>query len=379
MRTRLRSSARIKRLALFALATLTMATSPFTAAAHAQWTLVEELRFGNGESEAYTFSDIRGIGVGTGGRIFVLDYKVQEIRTFDATGKFIKLAARRGRGPGEISDANGLVHGPNGSLWVNDPSNARFSVFGGDGAFLRQHTVPIRGYGFIWEGTVDPKGRVIDPLYGPGIAGSTLRAREVKPDGTDGDTLTTVCGGKAAAPAIWAAENKTGGRMMMSVPFTSRPHVRYDGRGGVWCTQGDDYRIVRVRLGSSDTLAIIERKVAPTPVSSQERAEAIARADSAIKRFGSSNADFSQIPRTKPFIEALHVDETGRVWVRRPTTDRVSTVIDVFDERGRFLATVRAPFRLDQYRPPLIRGDTVYAVALDDDDVQHVVRARIRR
>ena len=140
--------------------------------------------------------------------------------------------------------------------------------------------------------------------------------------------LTTVCGGKTAAPATWTAENKTGGRMMMSVPFTSRPHVRYDGRGGVWRTQGDDYRIVRVRLGLSDTLAIVERKVAPTPVSAQERAEAIARADSAIKRFGSTNA---------------------------------------------------APFRLDEYRRPLIRGDTVYAVALDDDDVQQVVRARIRR
>ena len=81
-------------------AALVVTLLPSTIEAQPQWTLVEELRFGNGESEPYTFSDIRGIGVGDGGRIFVLDYKVQEIRMFDASGKFIKLAARRGRGPG---------------------------------------------------------------------------------------------------------------------------------------------------------------------------------------------------------------------------------------------------------------------------------------
>ena len=353
---------------------------PSTIEAQPQWTLVEELRFGNGESEPYTFSDIRGIGVGDGGRIFVLDYKVQEIRMFDASGKFIKLAARRGRGPGEISNANGLAMGPDGSIWVNDPSNSRFSVFKPDGSFLRQHVVPIRGYGFIWEGVVDTNNRVVDPLFVPGPKGeSSVHSRRLSADGTEErDTLETACG-RTTAARPWLAQNKTGGGMVMNVPFTPTPRVRYEPRGFVWCTPSAEYRVARVRLGSSDTVAIAQRTVPPVPVSSQERATAVARADSALGRFESKNADFSQIPRTKPFIDDLYVDDGGRLWVRRPSPDPKMTIMDVFDDRGRFLATVRAPFRLDSYRRPLIRGDTMYAVALDDDDVQNVVRARIRR
>src|SRR5690348_1053195 len=76
------------------------------ASAQAQWTLVEELRIGAAETDATTFADVRGIAVATNGQIYVLEYRTQEIRAFDAKGKFIKNIARRGGGPGEISNAN---------------------------------------------------------------------------------------------------------------------------------------------------------------------------------------------------------------------------------------------------------------------------------
>jgi hypothetical protein len=358
---------------------LTSAFPIGVARAQAQWTLVEEVRFGNGESDQTTFSDIRGLAIGDAGRILVLDYKVQEIRIFDASGKFMKLAARRGNGPGEIASANGLAHGPDGSIWVNDPANSRFSVFKSDGSFLRQHVVPIRGYGFIWEGMIDTEGRVNDPVFAQAPNGESLvRVRRFKSDGTLADTLDGACGRLGSSVAPWRAQSK-GGSMAMTVPFSATARIRYDRRGFAWCTPSDVYRIVRVRLGSFDTVAVAERKVAGIPVSAEERAEAVARADSMLKRFESNNADFSQIPKVKPFVDALDVDDAGRLWVRRPSPDRSKSIIDVFDDRGRFLATVNAPFRLDPYRRPVVRGDVLYAVVLDDDDVQQVVRARIRR
>ena len=86
---------------VFSVATLSTTLVADTVVAQAPWRLVEELRFGTGESDAQTFTNIRGLAVGTGGRILVLDYKVQEIRAFDASEKFLKVVSRRGGGPGE--------------------------------------------------------------------------------------------------------------------------------------------------------------------------------------------------------------------------------------------------------------------------------------
>jgi hypothetical protein len=63
--------------------------------AQAQWTLVEELRIGAAETDATTFTDVRGVAIGTNGQIFVLEYRTQEIRAFDARGKFLLSSTRR--------------------------------------------------------------------------------------------------------------------------------------------------------------------------------------------------------------------------------------------------------------------------------------------
>src|SRR5687768_3298995 len=92
----------------------------------ATWTLSEELRLEDDDAEK-SFGEIRGVVATRGGTIFVLDYRAQEIRVFDSGGKFVRLAARRGNGPGEITDANGLIVGPDDVVWTNDPRNGRWS------------------------------------------------------------------------------------------------------------------------------------------------------------------------------------------------------------------------------------------------------------
>ena len=162
----LRSSARLSAVAT----SVALTIAPCVLSAQTQWTLVEELRIGAAETEATTFADVRGIALGTGGQIFVLEFRTQEIRAFDATGKFIKNIARKCAGPGEIASANGLAHVPDGTIWVNDPGNGRFSVFRADGTFLRQQVVPINSYGYIWAAVIDSKNRVNDPITCGGLS-----------------------------------------------------------------------------------------------------------------------------------------------------------------------------------------------------------------
>jgi hypothetical protein len=94
---------------------------PAAVPAQARWSLREDLRIGSSDEGPTLFTDIRGIAVGEHGAILVLDFKTQEIRMFDARGKFLKRVARQGSGPGEIRNANGMQMAPDGSIWVKRP------------------------------------------------------------------------------------------------------------------------------------------------------------------------------------------------------------------------------------------------------------------
>ena len=370
----------VMRVARLASATMFgLAIVPRLASAQAQWTLVEELRIGAAETEATTFADVRGVVVGTNGQIFVLEFRTQEIRAFDATGKFIRNIARRGAGPGEIANANGLIHAPDGTIWVNDPGNSRFSVFKPDGSFLRQYVVPINSYGFIWAGVIDPKNRINDPVFiSAGRSGPSLQAvRRVSPEDAMTDTVQFPCGNDAKG-MVWSAKSKDRGRYM-TVPFSAIPVRLLDSRGFVWCSTGDRYRIVKTQLGRVDTLTLIERTVPPVPVPVAERNAQIARTDSAVKGYETADVDYSQMPKIKPAIVDLAVDDAHRLWVRRSTNDANVTMFDVHDDKGALVATVRAPFKVRTMWRPVIRGDVFFAATEDEDDVQYVVRARIRK
>lgn len=369
---------RVARLASFVAAatSVELTVSPRLAGAQAQWTLVEELRIGAAETDATTFADIRGVAIGANGQIFVLEYRTQEIRAFDAQGKFIKNVARKGGGPGEISNANGLRHGPGGTIWVNDPANSRFTVFAPDGAFSKQYTVPINSYGFIWEGVIDAANRVYETISVGSGDTRVAKVRRITLPAVKIDSLDYPCGD--ARGKLWQAKSKNAG-MVMAIPFSPRPIALLDARGFMWCSPGSPYRIAKLRLGTPDTVAVIGRKLPPVPVPRAERDAQLARLDSIVRRYDSNDIDHSQVPDVKPAIVWLDVDESGRLWVRRSTNEPSVTVFDVFDGAGELLATARAPFKIRDFSRPVIRGDVVYAAVADDDDVQYVVRARIRK
>ena len=98
-----------------------------------------------------------------------------------------------------------------------------------------------------------------------------------------------------------------------------------------------------------------------------------------FKDFPGAQFDFSRIPKAKPLVQGLDVDDRGNVWVRRTTADTSKTTIDVFDRNGRLIAVTEIPFRLSSYQPLVFRDGFVYAISRDEDDVPFVVREKIGR
>ena len=56
--------------------------------AQQRWTLTEGMRIGSLDEGPAMFSDVRGFVVQRNGDVWVLDYKTQDIRIFDATGSY---------------------------------------------------------------------------------------------------------------------------------------------------------------------------------------------------------------------------------------------------------------------------------------------------
>ncbi len=352
--------------------------APCTAPAQARWTLRETLRIGGAESGPASFVAARAVAVDAKGRILVLERQAQDIRLFGADGKFIRTIGRLGSGPGEMRNAEGMTIDRQGRIWVRDAANARFTVFNGEGEFEKNWTMKFCWSQGFWNPRVDQQGRVIDfDCVVPQGGGRELDHVIVayRPDLAGVDTLwrRPDCGAPELADAATWVTRSGKQTMYRTVPFAPYP-IRATGPSGeTWCVPNSSrYELMRLGSGVRDTIRVA-RNVSSVPVSKAERDSVIAT----FEKNGPSGLDFGRIPRTKPIIERVLIDDEGRAWVKRTTAQGVIE-FDLYGSTGQQVATVV----LGKYRPStpfVVHGEHVYMVVLDEDDVHHVVRFQIEK
>jgi hypothetical protein len=86
----------------------------------------------------------------------------------------------------------------------------------------------------------------------------------------------------------------------------------------------------------------------------------------------------SVLPETKEVLGAVYSGADGWVWVSRVSRDRGPIdILDVFDERGRYLGPIRSPVPIEPGIDPLFGNGTVLAVTENELGVQYVVRLRV--
>lgn len=338
----------------------------------ATWTLVPEITIGGHDEGPESFSDLRGIGVDSRGRIYVLDAQEQAVRLFEPDGRFVRHTGRNGDGPGELRGANGIAVDVSDRLWVYDPRARRVTIFDSSGALFATHSLQISSYAFVWPGTIDSLGRLfdqqgaqVDTSWVPFLRRSDLVA------GTADTLPLPTCPAQVTPPYEFRGERGGG---VIGVPFAGDRYVRLDPRGFTWCGDTRELRLTQFRLGDSTPVREIRAEVLPAAVTAEERDTAIAE----IRRFGRGaewDPDFGLIPATKPIIEALDFDDRGRTWVR--ATTRAGSMLFVFDTSGRHVATAPFPATAPRWFPLVIRGDRVHAIVTDSLDVPAVMRFSI--
>jgi len=344
--------------------------------AQEHWRLTEEVRIGSVNEGPGSFGDIRGIVTSAKGWIFVLDFSTQDVRVFDAQGRHLKTVGRKGSGPGEFQNANGIARAPDGTLWLNDPANARFTVLDSDGGYQSSFPVAVSGYGAYWVGGVDHTGRLFDEIYVRNERGYRTALRRFSADRKRVDTLSLPdCSDPSRpTPQLYVIKSNNM-EAHIGVPFTPDPVTAIDPAGYAWCGMNDRYLINKTGIGGDVPIAVVRRAAEPLPVTREDREKALAPSR---ERFPGAVFDESRIPKVKPLIELLVVDDRSRLWVKRTTADG-HTQFDVFGPDGKPIAVVDSPFRLDSWAPLRIKGDRVYGIVRNEDDVPFVVRLRLVR
>lgn len=312
------------------------------------------------------------------GRTFVLDFKEQVVHVFGPSGTFERTTGRKGSGPGEFRNANGLLAAPDGTVWVNDPGNARLTVLNGDGTFQRHYTFTANMYGFRWEGEFD-SGRLLRVgVFAIKGESGERRVIRIGLDGRTRDTIPTAAEVPSAARSNTITAKRPGRTSYMSYPFSMLAFPAFDPRGFTWELVAPAAYEVRKTRDDRGVAATAKRSVPAVPIPAAVREAEVRKLQETLSG-AEHDADFSRIPRHFPFVSQLVVDDQSRLWARRVLADSTRSEFDVFTPDGTFLWTARVAARLAPFGRLIVRDGALHAVALDDDDLPTIIRARTPR
>jgi hypothetical protein len=393
-------------------------------------TLVEELSIGALDgAEEYTFGDISEVAIAGDGSIYVFDRQVPALRKYDARGKYIRTLGGRGQGPGEYLKGGGLAVHPDGRVMLWDSGTWRINVYSlagepvatwstpsgasGTVSLNTSHALVIDSAGVIWL-----RRSIIDPE-----AAARPRTEWVRLNGTGAPIDTLAEPVFAVVPRTLSATNRFGTRTS-AIPFEPATISAVSSRG--YFVTGYPQRYAFEMLVPTASGAAAARRWRPgDPIVSVRRTDAKAIAVSRAQRDSARrvveermrrtdprwNWDGPAIPGTHPYYTRIVSGLDGRIWLslfgdptlasqgttvlmqvgngaggaerRAPPPSRApipatlpSTPMpyDVFEPSGAYVGRVEIPARVVL---GATRGDLVWGVAYNDDDVGFLKRYRI--
>lgn len=334
------------------------------------------------------FTAVMAFDVGSNGDVVVYDSE-REIKRVHRDGSFGGIIAEPGQGPGEIAFTQSVRVDEAGGVYAVDLGNGRIAYYGPDGSFesiRRPSSLPRYGEdgllvepdGDVWVGYHPP--HVETPIEFPRPAYTRL-------DWERGlvDTISVPAAYGADCSLRSSRAHRNGFWEDRREPFN--PKTKWargsDGRLAFGCPADYSFDVVH----PDGRVLRISREWEPIVVDDDA-------ADFLV------SVGVAPIPDTKPAYANIILPPGGRIWVwpEQPTqrveltpeqqerwgmTERwqVSTqgAFDVFEADGTWLGKVEIPedVRYSGYPtapPVVIRGDTVWAVSLDELNVNYVTK-----
>ena len=343
-----------------------------------------DLTFGSleGDDPNLIFGDIRGIQAASDGTIYVLDFQATEVRAYDPDGQYLRTIARRGEGPGEITEANGIILSGDTLLWIQD--HGKWTIIGVDPAGEEVHRFmkPVMSYTYIWNGVFDNRGRYWkrtshsdeERRYPPppGLSSGTSR-RYYKSYDLSSGAVDSVYLGESSGRS-YTYQDSNGLWQYLPLRFEASEMIVFNPPGGFWRANSASYRIARTGEGG-DTLVVIEAGLPVQPVTDEDRSEYVENTlenRPGIRREAEEVA--ALMPDVKPILAGMFVDDEGRLWVQRVTPSDAPAFYDRYSEDGDYLGSIRLGFKPARGRFWVQHGN-IYTWVTDEMDVPYIIRS----
>jgi hypothetical protein len=354
-----------------------------------------------------SLGDVSDMAIGVDDRVWVWDGTTPALWSMDANGSAPRRVGRPGSGPGEYRNANGIAVARDGALVMWDDGNARLTIYNRDGTHRATApltfsdccglSVVVDTLNRIWltahprmiggkERPMDPasfgkpqeigyfrfdsSGALIDTVFAPGLPGADELVR-----------------------ALHVSKTGIGGAARQ-VPYGTYPRHEVSPLGHIVSAMSRPYA---VHTESNGRPVRITREFVPPTVDDEERTQLRANIEHAMRRVKSDFAwNGPEIPRDKPPITDLAVGLDGRLWVQISVPSEVfepeapqgsrgpppppiryrarDRRWDVFEPDGRYVGRVMAPRDVS---PFIRRGNQVWGVVRDENDLPTIVRMRI--
>ncbi len=382
-----------------------------------------DMRIGDFADPDIGFSRVGGIDVDRDGDIYVMETMVPEIRVFSPEGKLLRRIGRRGAGPGEFERAPrfGVV---GDTVWAIAYYPDRITLFRRDGTLLSARnaesvSVPLpRGYGHVVPWAMRPDGKFTSSL-------ARVSSRRNDPDTgvepTDsipfpfvlfdatGAVTDTIGWAGRPPPRMWHPPSQQAprlefmevngrrlivpnapptlpwwlalhdGYMLVDAP---RPQTPEDGvftvtRIGL----SDDtvysrtfhYRPIRYSDADLDSIAARAARGEPGGMVPYSPTGSLVPPD--WKDIARSFRSAMKFPEFKVLIEYPWLAQDESIWLRLRQEDHQPARWILLDAEGQPRGDLELP---SDIRIMWNRGDTLWGVDPDEDDVPWVVRFRIR-
>ena len=332
-----------------------------------------DVSVGTFEGDAvYELFQVQGAVRLSDGTILVLNAGTNELRSYNAAGRYLWSVGGEGEGPGEFRNPSDIYVLGSDTIMVWDPQLRRMSVFHRDGAYVRSFSIrgPENSYRasalFEDRTLLATTSTVFSPASEPGAQRDTSLYVLFN---LDGDSLTHL----GTFPGTDQFVRTAGGGMaVISLVFGRTSHLAT--------------RATSLYVGTNDAYAIdeydrdgrlvrsIQRDVEPIPVTDEMlAAEVESRLEQMREQFRAVFGPlYDEMPKAPslPYYSAIHVDPDGYIWVER-FTSMSAPVFEwtVFNSAGRMLGQVTFPDGLDVYE---IGRDYVLGRWRDESDVEYV-------
>ncbi|MBL8988305.1 MAG: hypothetical protein JNJ80_18680 [Gemmatimonadetes bacterium] len=361
-----------------------------------EWTLAPtpELVITGAESgDSAALAPVGSVRWDGSGDIIIADLGASRLLVYDAAGTFVQPLGRRGDGPGEFRSISAVSLMPGDTVVTFDGSLRRLSYWHRRNGFARSVSLAAGASLDAWPADAWPWRDSMIVVLQLAItpkdsvpAGAGMRRWPMRAHLSLRDREGAVVATSPTFPGMYTGLSEEGDTRL---PFSNQPFVAI-GRDRVFFGAGEDYRISSLAPefrteGEFRWPAADETLSAAEVAAVRAETEAVLRARLPPERLRRLDQNFAPeiLPKTRPAIGRVLVDQEDRLWVERFEATRLGTRTQKPGDRwtvllpnGRPVARVRLP---SNTRLEAVQGQRVLVVQRDSLDTETVARYDIRR